>query len=318
MSQRRRRAPGVLGSVSRPLVAVTVGVVITLVLAVVVIWALLRAGGVGLLSDNAALIGALVALGGVATAQMVGTSLANERSREEALQKYIDRMGELLKERREQLRKQPEQLKQFDDEIRELETVNRQLEAELRTRKDELNRLEEDLPEKLEKYRRWQKRIYKAGEAEVQPSHAKDLETEAIRKVEDARRGVEIFEGEIEPYKESVEVLKRGKSTLSQGLIDELRLMRAQTLAVLDQVGKRRKREVMRFLSETELLKRYEESRMVDLRGADFSGVDLTGLDLSHSNLREVILRGADLSGVDLAGADLTGADVTGEQLGPV
>jgi len=68
---------------------------------------LLRVGGVKALSDNAALIGALVALGGVFTAQLVGISLDTRRSQEAreleaqraheaALQKYLEQVGKLL------------------------------------------------------------------------------------------------------------------------------------------------------------------------------------------------------------------------------
>jgi hypothetical protein len=66
-----------------PAVLAAVGVVATLVLALVVIVALLlTAGGSKALSNNAALIGALVALGGVFTAQLVSIALAERRTLE--------------------------------------------------------------------------------------------------------------------------------------------------------------------------------------------------------------------------------------------
>ena len=50
-----------------PGVSVAIGVVVTVVLALVVVIPLWRTGGSKALSDNAALIGAVVALGGVFT-----------------------------------------------------------------------------------------------------------------------------------------------------------------------------------------------------------------------------------------------------------
>jgi Pentapeptide repeats (8 copies) len=84
-----------------------VGGVATLTLAVAVVMALLRTGDANTVSDNAALIGALVALGGVFTAQMVGialderrTQVAREleaqRAHETALQNYFEQVGTLL------------------------------------------------------------------------------------------------------------------------------------------------------------------------------------------------------------------------------
>ena len=85
----------------------SLGGVATLALTLVVVTALLRTGGAGALSDNAALIGALVALGGVFTAQMVGIALDDRRNQESrdleaqraheaALQNYFDQVGTVL------------------------------------------------------------------------------------------------------------------------------------------------------------------------------------------------------------------------------
>jgi uncharacterized protein YjbI with pentapeptide repeats len=87
-----------------------IGVIATLVLAVAVVMVLLRTGGSKALSDNAGLIGALVALGGVFTTQMVGISLDDrraqqarvleaQRAHEAALQNYLNDVGELLIEK---------------------------------------------------------------------------------------------------------------------------------------------------------------------------------------------------------------------------
>jgi uncharacterized protein YjbI with pentapeptide repeats len=73
-----------------------IGGIATLVLALGVSSILYRTGGPKTLSDNAAIIGALVALGGVFTAQMVGIALDANRAQQEALQAYLAKMSELL------------------------------------------------------------------------------------------------------------------------------------------------------------------------------------------------------------------------------
>jgi hypothetical protein len=94
----------------RPAVLAAIGVVTTLVLALLVVMVLLQTGNANAISDNAALIGALVALGGVFTAQMVSIALDDRRSHEArdleaqragetALQNYFEAVGKLLIEK---------------------------------------------------------------------------------------------------------------------------------------------------------------------------------------------------------------------------
>jgi hypothetical protein len=93
-----------------PLGVAAIGVGATLVLALLVVISLLLARDAKAVADNAPLIGALVALGGVFTTQMVNSALEDRRARvnselEErrasaaALQAYLDRMGNLLGEK---------------------------------------------------------------------------------------------------------------------------------------------------------------------------------------------------------------------------
>jgi hypothetical protein len=93
-----------------PAVLAAIGVITTLVLALGVVMALLRTGDANAVSDNAALIGALVALGGVFTAQIVSIALDDRRTHEAraleaqradeaALQNYFEAVGELLIEK---------------------------------------------------------------------------------------------------------------------------------------------------------------------------------------------------------------------------
>jgi hypothetical protein len=84
-----------------------IGGVASLVLFLTVVIVLARTGGAKAVSDNAAVIGALVALGGVLTAQMVSVAVENRRSQEAreleaqrahegALQNYVQQVGKLL------------------------------------------------------------------------------------------------------------------------------------------------------------------------------------------------------------------------------
>ena len=91
-----------------PAVFLIVGVAATVIVTSAVVLALVAGGHA--LSDNAALIGAVVALGGVFTAQLVGIALEDgrtreareleaRRAREVALQRYFEDVGELLIEK---------------------------------------------------------------------------------------------------------------------------------------------------------------------------------------------------------------------------
>jgi len=95
---------------------------------------------------------------------------------------------------------------------------------------------------------------------------------------------------------------------------------RARTLTVLTRLDGERKRSVLQFLYEAELINvdllsglelKYEHQGVLDLSGAHLLGADL----------RKVRLRGAhlqaqpELSGVDLRGARLDGADLSGAEV---
>jgi uncharacterized protein YjbI with pentapeptide repeats len=74
--------------------ATAIGVIATLVIALAVVIVLLLAGGGEAVSDNAALIGALFALGGVFTTQLVNITLEAQRAQDRALQAFLDQMSQ--------------------------------------------------------------------------------------------------------------------------------------------------------------------------------------------------------------------------------
>jgi uncharacterized protein YjbI with pentapeptide repeats len=233
---------------NHPVTWAAIGVVVTIALAVGVVFALQRTGDAKAdakaVSDNAPLIAAVIALGGVFTAQMVSIALDQRRTQHEALQTYLAKMSELLLDKR--------------------------------------------LHEK---------------KADYDPTRV---------------------------------------------------TARLQTLAVLERLDAERKRTVLLFLREAQLINRYDRldptdgragkwriafrkapasnvlfyAHYVGLRNADLSGADLSGaqltsallgehpVSLSSANLKDAklskaILRGADLSKTDLRDADLRRADLS-------
>jgi hypothetical protein len=106
-------------------------------------------------------------------------------------------------------------------------------------------------------------------------------------------------------------------------------LARARTLTVLPRLDGDRKRSVLQFLYESDVISR--DTRVInlaeaDLRGAklyysiwtyiDLSGSDLSGSDLSGSDLSGTILHGSNLRGTDLRNADFSAArGITAEEL---
>jgi uncharacterized protein YjbI with pentapeptide repeats len=91
---------------------------------------------------------------------------------------------------------------------------------------------------------------------------------------------------------------------------------RARTLTALGRLDGGRKRSVLRFLFESELI--YKERTFLDESGLmerRHNIVSLQQADLTKADLRGASLRGADLRGAKLSGADLRGADLSGADL---
>jgi hypothetical protein len=90
---------------------------------------------------------------------------------------------------------------------------------------------------------------------------------------------------------------------------DTLRhLARAEVLSVLGTLDSPRKRILVRFLYESQLLNKYTPE--VDLNGADLRKADLSRLNLTNASLSNVRLGGADLHRANLKGADLSYSDL--------
>src|SRR5215208_1265471 len=93
---------------------------------------------------------------------------------------------------------------------------------------------------------------------------------------------------------------------------DEVRtLARARTLTILERMNPSRKRQVIQFLYEADLIRDVEGSQpIISLREVNLSAANLFQADLGYANLG-----GADLSDADLHNADLWKADLSGANL---
>jgi uncharacterized protein YjbI with pentapeptide repeats len=112
--------------------------------------------------------------------------------------------------------------------------------------------------------------------------------------------------------------------------LDDARVTaRARSLTVLRQLSRERKRSILQFLYEAQLINEAEkpgpddntfDARIVGLSGADLRDanlryVTLEGAALDGANLENADLRDAKLSGIDLGGSYLSGADLRGANL---
>src|SRR5215217_3643709 len=93
---------------------------------------------------------------------------------------------------------------------------------------------------------------------------------------------------------------------------DDVRIIaRARTLTILERMNPSRKRQVIQFLYEADLIRGVEGSqpimslREVNLSDAYLSNANLSNANLSGANLEKAALAEADLSGAYLSGADL-------------
>src|SRR5215218_2304776 len=110
----------------------------------------------------------------------------------------------------------------------------------------------------------------------------------------------------LQAYFEGMGDLLLDEGLLSSQLGEDMRtLARARTLTILGQVDGARKRSVVLFLYESQLILWHEPQLIQDppivvLSGAELSDANLNEAHLSNASLRLTDLRRADLSGADL------------------
>ncbi|MEA5596163.1 pentapeptide repeat-containing protein [Rivularia sp. UHCC 0363] len=86
---------------------------------------------------------------------------------------------------------------------------------------------------------------------------------------------------------------------------------RAITQATLEEIDPIRKRFVIMFLEDTQLLKISTQKQVSLLMGVNLAGVNLQGINFRFNNLQGVNLEKADLRGADLRKAKLSNAKLT-------
>src|SRR5258708_36823271 len=95
---------------------------------------------------------------------------------------------------------------------------------------------------------------------------------------------------------------------------DEVRKIgRVHTLTVLHRLDSERKRSVLQFLYESDLI--VKGNSFINLDGAELSGANLVGANLGAADLGAANLSGADLREAPLGGANLRGATATEARL---
>src|SRR5258707_527290 len=95
---------------------------------------------------------------------------------------------------------------------------------------------------------------------------------------------------------------------------DEVRKIgRVHTLTVLHRLDSERKRSVLQFLYESDLI--VKGNSFINLDGAELSGANLVGANLGAADLGAANLSGADLREASLGGAELSGADLRAASL---
>jgi uncharacterized protein YjbI with pentapeptide repeats len=94
-------------------------------------------------------------------------------------------------------------------------------------------------------------------------------------------------------------LLDRGLRDAKDSESEVRRLARARTLTVLQALGPDRKRSLIRFLWEADLIR--GEHPIISLYNADLSGANLSNMNLILTNFVGANLRGADLSGSALS-----------------
>jgi len=268
--------------------------------AVVII--LLRTGGSKAVADNAAIIGALIALCGVFIAQMVSIALEAGRAQEAALQNYFERVGKLLIEH-------PLRRASPGDNLSTL------------VRAHTLSLLESLDPD------RKRMPLLFLYEAKLVHKSKPVVSLQAANLSKANLRGVHLFQT-------SLRDLFLSKANLSEAVLplvdlsgtflEEADLSKAHLLqatlelADLSDANLSGASLLSANLLDAKLL-RADLSRAdlssTNLNGADLSNANLAGADLSDANLFAANLSGVDLSNAKLNRALLRGANLTDARL---
>jgi uncharacterized protein YjbI with pentapeptide repeats len=294
-----------------------IGVTATVVVALMVVITLLLTGGREAVSDNATLIGALIALGGVFTTQIVNSALEAQRAQQarntEQVQRERDREAEQAQRERdrEAERAQRERDREAEQAQRERELevgAQRAQDDALQAYLDQMSRLLID--KGLHRTTHWLDDFRVTARAQS---------LAVLQRLDGARKkSVLRFLYEARLINEA-ENLGPDDQTLSARIVGLSGAdLREANLRYITLEGAALNGAIL----ENAHLKG-ADLRGIDLGGAYLSGADLSGADLSEASLQnaqlqphdELNLSGTNLSGTDLSGTDLRGANLNGTNL---
>jgi uncharacterized protein YjbI with pentapeptide repeats len=327
-----------------------IGIVSTIVVALVVVIVLLLTGGGEAVPDNAALIGALLALGGVFTTQLVNIALEAQRAQDSALQAFLGQLSHSDTYR--ELRTAPASGHKRAILRAKMQTLLLQLDEERKgvllsfLHGAKLSRKEEITPyeytkvytegytkkegEEKEK-ERWKYPILRLDDIDF----SRTKRTADTKLTFDDLRGIILRGADLS--KVNLSGANLSKADLSNADLSGATLRKAEredseTIPgehyneydkAVDKADNFRSKAklppgLLERLLETDLSEADltgADLSEADLRGADLRGADLRKADLSKANLSKAKVRKTDLSGVDLIPADLRGADLRGADL---
>jgi hypothetical protein len=143
-----------------------------------------------------------------------------------------------------------------------------------------------------------------------QQQRERELEVAAQRAQDDTLQAYLDQMGQLMLLEEGDPVATKPKPLRKSAVGDEVRVLaRARTLTVLRRLGPERKRSVLDFLYEANLIQ-HQHIIVLGSPDIEYSAADLSGADLRGAVLRSANLSGQ-TSGANLSGADLRGADLS-------
>jgi uncharacterized protein YjbI with pentapeptide repeats len=299
-----------------PAALAALGVTATLALALMVVITLQRSDGAKAVSDNAALIGALVALGGVFTAQMVSIALDDRRTRESreleaqrahetAVQNYFEQVGKLLIEK-PLLRASPgDNLStvvraQTLAVIEGLDPGRKRILLQFLYESGLINKDKQVVVLEGAKLSGAMLSSTRLMEADLSGTFLGGTDLSSANMSKANLAGADLIGADLSGAELSEANL--GAAYLIGADLSGAELSEAN-LGLADLIGADLSRA---FLRETNL--RLARLMRADLSEANLSGANLSGANLSGANLSEANLTDADLSRADLSNAKLVGA----------
>jgi hypothetical protein len=295
----------------RPPVIAAIGVGATVIVALVVVIVLLLTGGGKAVPDNAALIGALLALGGVLTTQLVNIALAAQRAQDSALQAFLDQLS---------------QSDTHSDTYTELRIAPASghkraiLRAKIQTL---LLQLDEERKGVLLSFLHGAKLIRKKAMTPYEfTKEGSKVEDEEPWKYPILRlNDIDLSQTELNPHTkltfDDLESIILCGAKLREVNLSGANLRNAD-LRDADLSGAHLRKATPQ--DSEEIPGEHQNEYRKAIRGRSASGLleteaKLSRANLSKANLNRANLSKADLSGADLSGADLSGADLSGADL---